>query len=122
MYIFMFFLTAVLIPSIIIGLGSMWQKNPPKKINWIYGYRSSWSMKNQATWDFAHRYVGNIWGKIGVPIAIVSIGSWIVFGYSEFVMTVIMYLQLAGMMLPIIPTEVALRKNFNKDGEQISNE
>lgn len=29
---------------------------PPKKINYLYGYRTSASMKSQERWDFAQRY------------------------------------------------------------------
>jgi len=29
---------------------------PPKKINYLYGYRTSNSMRNQETWNFAQRY------------------------------------------------------------------
>ena len=29
---------------------------PPKKPNWIYGYRTKRSMKDQTHWEFAQRY------------------------------------------------------------------
>lgn len=29
---------------------------PPKKINYIYGYRTRTSMKNQEKWDFSQKY------------------------------------------------------------------
>ena len=38
---------------------------PPKKRNYIYGYRTKRAMKSQETWDFAQQYSGNlmfIWG------------------------------------------------------------
>ena len=31
---------------------------PPKSINYLYGYRTSASMKSQERWDFAQRYSG----------------------------------------------------------------
>ncbi len=34
----------------------IFQKYPPKKINWIYGYRTRRSMLNEATWKDANRY------------------------------------------------------------------
>ena len=31
---------------------------PPKKINYLYGYRTRSSMKHQQVWDFSQRYSG----------------------------------------------------------------
>ena len=49
-WIFMF-MTTLLIPVMMIVFGLIFLKNPPKEINWAYGYRTSMSMKNQETWD-----------------------------------------------------------------------
>lgn len=54
----------LLIPLIMIVLGFIYGKYPPKKINHISGYRTTMSMKNQDTWDFANRYMGN-YGSAG---------------------------------------------------------
>ena len=37
-------------------LGWLLKKFPPKKINHLYGYRTQWSMKNEATWEAANTY------------------------------------------------------------------
>ena len=37
-------------------LGYYFSKFPPKKINNIYGYRTTRSMKSQEAWDFAQVY------------------------------------------------------------------
>ena len=29
---------------------------PPKEINWLYGYRTTASMKSKERWDFAQKY------------------------------------------------------------------
>jgi len=42
-----------MIPVIMIGVGYMMYKHPPKSINAIYGYRTARSMKNDETWKFA---------------------------------------------------------------------
>jgi len=43
-------------------------KFPPKKINSIYGYRTSRSMKNQENWDFAQRFSSQLMLKQGLII------------------------------------------------------
>lgn len=40
----------LLIPAIMLGTGKLMQRNTPKDINWIIGYRSAMSMKNEDTW------------------------------------------------------------------------
>ena len=41
-------------------------KFPPKKINGIYGYRTSSSMKSQENWDIAQRYSSQLMLKQGL--------------------------------------------------------
>ena len=47
----------LLIPGVMIGFGKEFQKNPPTEIDPGYGYRTSRSMKNKLTWDFAQKYM-----------------------------------------------------------------
>ena len=51
----------LLIPFTMIGFGKMFLKKAPDQINYVFGYRTSMSMKNQDTWVFAHHYCGKIW-------------------------------------------------------------
>ena len=44
----------LLIPAVMLFFGQRFLNKPPKKINSLYGYRTSRSMKNQQTWDCAH--------------------------------------------------------------------
>lgn len=43
----------LLIPFTMIGFGKMFLKKAPDQINYVFGYRTSMSMKNQDTWVFA---------------------------------------------------------------------
>lgn len=123
---FIFFLIIVLlIPATMIGFGLLWRKNPPRKINMVYGYRTTRSMKSQKTWDFAHRYIGNIWLFAGIPLCIISIVLLIAFKSYDIdtlggVVTIITVAQLAGLCLPIVFTEAALRKGFDKNGKRLN--
>ena len=46
-----------LVCSIVFGLAAALQKIfPPRKINWLYGYRTAASMRSQESWDFAQCY------------------------------------------------------------------
>ena len=104
-----------------IGAGTMMYRHCPKDINWIYGYRTARSMKNEDTWRFAHEHCGRLWRKIGwwmlIPSALVMVPFW---NGSEEVVgtvgTVVMMLQLVGLIASVFPTERALKRTFNEDG------
>ncbi|NMB00497.1 MAG: SdpI family protein, partial [Firmicutes bacterium] len=63
--------TMLIIPSSMIGIGRLFMKRTPKKINRLFGYRTVMSMKNRDTWEFAHRHFGRVayrtgWVVLGV--------------------------------------------------------
>ncbi|MFZ5353137.1 MAG: SdpI family protein [Bacillota bacterium] len=118
-----FFITLMLIPATLVGFGLLWRKHPPKTINFAYGYRTSWSMKSQETWNFAHKYAGKIWLYTGIPLGILSAVVLIIYRnldlekLGQFVI-ILNIIQLVGLFSPIIPTEIALRKRFDKNGNR----
>lgn len=121
---FIFFLIIVLlIPATMIGFGLLWNKKPPKNINSVYGYRTTWSMKSKKTWDFAHRYSGRIWVYTGIPLGILSIALMCAYRNYDVnslggVVLIITGVQLVGLCLPIAPTEAALKKRFDEKGKE----
>ncbi|MTI70540.1 MAG: SdpI family protein [Firmicutes bacterium] len=116
-----YFIILMTIPLMMTTIGFVWRKKPPKAINWVYGYRTSKSMKNQETWEFANKYFGNLWYKIGIALSIISIIVFCVFINStdltkEKVFGLWIILQSISLLIPIIPTEISLKKNFDKNG------
>lgn len=112
-------------PIVMIVMGAIFSKSAPKKINSLYGYRTTMSMKNKDTWEFAHHYFGKLWFKIGIVLALITIIPIILmYGKDDdFVATVgtaIAFVQLVPLILPIFPTEKALSKTFDKDGNRIN--
>lgn len=112
----------LLIPVMMIGFGSVFEKYAPAEINNVFGYRTAMSKKNRDTWEFAHRYLGRlwrIWGWILVPISLIIL--LLVLGKDENVVgnvgAVLCFGQMAPMILTVICTEWALRKKFDKNGQ-----
>lgn len=113
----------LLIPFIMIVFGKSWMRTAPKKINHIYGYRTSMSMKNIDTWVFAHYYCGKLWYRCGVvlfPVSIIVMG--LVFGKTDDVVGTVGGILGGVQMIPlissIIPTEKALRRTFDHNGKR----
>lgn len=109
------------IPLIMIAFGKLFENNAPKSINGFYGYRTKMSMKNKDTWEFAHKYCGKLWKKIGAMLCIITlILTVLFFSWSEdiqgTVLGVIVTIQMAVLVGSIFLVESALKKNFDKDG------
>ncbi len=110
-----------LMSSTMIGFGLLLVKKPPQGINSFFGYRTSMSGKNNETWDFAQKYAGKVWLLSGVlNLLLFATLIFLLNGTPNFknVCTIIIYAQLFVLLLVILPTELALRKNFDKDGNR----
>ena len=115
---------SLFIPIIMVIFGKSFLKAAPKEINGIYGYRTAMYMKNQDTWEFAHKHFGKVWfyaGLILLPLNIIPL--LFVMGESKDLIgtvgIVVCLIDTAVMLLSIIPTEKALKKNFDSDGNRI---
>mgnify|MGYP005781055653 FL=1 len=108
-------------PVIMIFAGWMMWKHCPKDINGLVGYRTTRSMKNMDTWQFAHDFCGRLWWKIGF---VMLAGSALVFAFVcrsdektiGIAVSVLLLVQCAVMIASIVPTEKALKNTFNDDG------
>lgn len=113
----------LLIPFTMIGFGLLFTKYIPKKINLVFGYRTAMSTKNKDTWDFAHKYFGKIWFVGGLVLLQVTAVAMLCLIESsrnlvEKVGCAICIAQLVFMIGTIIPTELALHRTFDKDGNR----
>lgn len=122
-WIFMLIM-CLLFPAIMIVMGKIFFKAAPKDINYVYGYRTTMSMKNRDTWEFAHKYCGKIWfyaGLVMLPISVIPL--LFVIGKGEKIIgavgSIVCVIGVVVITASIFPTEIALKKNFDKDGKRI---
>jgi uncharacterized membrane protein len=114
-------LSDLLIPVIMLGLGCYFATHSPKKINYFVGYRTTRSMKNLDTWQFAHHYWGKLWRTVGLILLAVSIIPFLFVINADAdtlgaVGTIVMIVQLAGLITSIIPVEIKLKNTFDENG------
>lgn len=118
-------LISVLIPVFMISFGFKWQNNAPHKPNTLHefgiGYKSILSIKSQETWNYSHKYIGKIYLAIGIVLLITSSILWCYYDYYRFPAKIILLIQLSGLWLPVIPTEAALKRNFDENGNKMIN-
>ena len=113
--------TQLLILLMMLISGKRFSKQPPKSINNFFGIRTNMSMKNKDTWEFAHKHCGKLWRTLGlilIPVSIIPL--LMVFGKDINVIGtvggVVCGIQIIPLSLSLIPTEVALKKTFDKNG------
>lgn len=109
----------LMIPGIMILFGWLFLHKPPKKINELYGYRTARSRKSQAAWDFAHHYMGKLWFWLGIILLPLSVVFMLpVLGRGEGIVGlvggILCFVQVLVMILPIYPTEQALKHRFGE--------
>ena len=106
-----------------IGFGKMFLNKAPKNINATFGYRTTMSMKNKDTWEFAHRFCGKLWlssGLVLLPMSVISL----LFVFNKSIDTIanvgliVSVIQVIYLIGSIIPTEIALRKVFDQNGRR----
>lgn len=123
MFFWFIFVCDLLVPIIMVISGGFMWKRCPKNINAIIGYRTERSRKNMDTWKFAHEYCGKLCLKIGIILLIVSALVQVPFMHSSentvSVMSVILCMtQCAVMISVILPTENALKRTFDDNGNR----
>lgn len=121
-WIFMLIINLIC-PFVLIIFGRMFLKNIPEDINMTFGYRTKMSMKNKETWEFAHKYCGKIWyvcGIILLPLSIIPM--FFIMGKNENTIgilgMVVCFIQVIIIVFSILPTEMALKKNFDEAGNK----
>lgn len=115
------FVCDLIAPIAMIIAGIIMCKHPPKDINGLLGYRTTRSMKNTDTWNFAHAHCGRMWWKIGFIMLILS--AVIHFPFYQktdnvigIVSAVLCTLQCAIMVISIFSTERSLKNTFDDNG------
>ena len=91
---------------------------PPKKINLIYGHRTTLSMKNQDTWNEANKRSIHMMLLVSALTCILQLIG-IIFNIN--LETTILYATVflvAGLIIGVIVIEKQLKDIFDKDGNR----
>ena len=120
-WIFML-ITDLLVPLIMLIFGRYFTKKAPNEINYLFGYRTPRSMKNEKTWQFAHQTIGKIWWRAGWLFLLPIIALFFMIKASvDVVGTVgaaICLAQTVALIFTILPVERALKRRFDDDGNE----
>ena len=110
--VFFFILISTGVAVFLVGL--IFNKYPPKKINWIYGYRTKNAMKSQAHWDFAQGFASKQMMKSAAVMILVSFAG-LGFELSNTLETILaLGIVIVQLIIPIYSTEKAIKKKFGQ--------
>jgi len=108
-------LTSTLLPFTMALIGALFKKNPPKRVNWFYGYRTSRSMKSQEAWDYANRRMGEVWWKTGLVLGASSVLVAVICWRSlESVSLWLIGFQMLAMLTTVVAIEEELKRKFGR--------
>lgn len=107
-----FFSLLILVGSIFTVVGLITYFFPPKKVNYIYGYRTNSSMKSHERWRFAQKYSTKLMVIYGIVMMMIScLGLFV--SFSE---TIDFYIGVLLSMFPVVllflKTEKAIKTKF----------
>ena len=120
-YCIFLFVCSLLVPLTMVAVGIVFLRRPPKKANHTFGYRTALSMKNQQTWDAAHKLCGGRWLQMGLPL----LGVTLIIMLCLFdegpesmanALMILVAVQLCLMMTTIPAVEKQLHRLFDENG------
>ena len=116
-------IVALLLPTFMIIYCNIYRNKAPKDINGSNGYKTAISRMNRDTWEFANHYCNKLMRIAGWILLVLSfITMLFAMGKDDHTMSNfsigLMLVQLVVLLVSIIPTEKALRKTFDEDGQR----
>jgi len=116
-------IVVLVMSATMIGFGLYFAVAGPRKINFVFGYRSPMSMKNLDTWKFGNIYAGKYMWRTGCILLAGSLAALFALKSSDeavirTVGIVIIIVHAVMIFGTIFLTETALRKNFDHQGNR----
>ncbi len=108
------FIILTLVGVIFLVISLFLFKFPPKKINSLYGYRTSRSMQSHEAWHYSQRYSSKIMVVLGVVYTALGIGSLFIPKQEDMLGAIIsIIIVLSGVFIMFYKTERKLAKKFD---------
>lgn len=87
---------------------------PPKKINYLYDYRTQRSTESQERWDFAQKFSAKELIKLGMLLSLSSVTALLSNFTHSTNLLVGLFLVIVTCILLFLRVENAFKNNFNK--------
>lgn len=95
-------------------IGFLYKRYPPKKINYLYGYRTRRSMANQKVWNYANGVGAQMLIRVGWFILV--IGFVTLYFFPSHALLITTSALVISLLASIYLSEKELDRHFDKDG------
>lgn len=112
----LFGISTILIASCLFIIGFLFKKNPPKQINYFYGYRSKNALKNQIQWNYAQKRATSEILRAGILQLLTLLLLPLIPGdirYAPYCIAGIALILIINVLQLSTRTEKAIKKKFN---------
>lgn len=101
--------THLIVAGLLLAVSMIMKIWPPKKINYLYGYRTPRSMKSQRNWDIANNYGSNLIMWAGITNVLVHLLSYALVGGDTSLIIPMAYF-LSFLAVAIVLIEIRLKR------------
>lgn len=109
----------VILAIMILTLTGYFRTYQPDKVNRIFGYRTSFSMKNQETWKEANQFSSRLQFKFALFFTVFTLFSYfLIGGITSFYLSCAFLTVISIAVIPL--TEYHLRKKFDHQGKPVT--
>lgn len=120
----MMIVSSFIVPMLMFVCGCIFKRRAPKKINCIFGYRTSTSMINKETWEYEHACFGKVWYMCGGVFFLISMVAMICCyilnkEMIEIISIILIVVHCIAIFASIFAVERKLKRNFDKEGKRI---
>lgn len=102
----------IAVASVLLFASCLMKIWPPKKINYLYGYRTARSMKNQRNWDMANRYGADFMMWAGITTVLIQILTYLLIGGN-----LSLHIPLGYYIVFIIISIIIIERQLIKKGD-----
>lgn len=123
MAVWIIMLILVLLPPLaMLAVGCGYLAHPPKYFSRLWGYRTAMARQSRDTWRFAQKFFGKICCCVSPALLAVTVVAMVLFLDRSLLATVLYscaVLAVQGLVFLslMIPTELALRRVYNRWGQ-----
>lgn len=112
--------TALIISNLAVGplllaFAILFKVFPPKKINALYGYRTTRSMKSQEAWDAANQYANDLMMWVAILTIIAQLCLHFFFPRAAAILTSCGIMTVL-LVVSLFVVENFLKRNFDENG------
>lgn len=105
-----------IIPLLILVIGFLMYKYPPKKPNWLVGYRTRRSMKDMKVWEISNRFCGKVWIIIGLIMLSITalmclLSCFKIIIFNEKQLLILIFCEIGLLLLSTLMVENKIKKN-----------